>query len=54
MSEKKDCLNIVYSRDYTASFETKAVVLYFYFHLEKCISYLLWSLVNFVILIASN
>lgn len=43
MSEMKDYLNLVYSCDYTASFETKAVVLYFYFHLEKYIPYLLWS-----------
>jgi len=37
MSE--DCLNLVCSHDYTASFKTKAVVLYFYFHLEKYIPF---------------
>lgn len=53
MPEMKEHLNLLSRLDYTPNFEPKATLLHFCFHMGKKSPYLLWSLLNFVILIAS-
>lgn len=53
MPEMKQHLNLLSRLDYTPNVEPKAMFLHFCFHMGKKSPCLLWSSLNFVILIAS-